>query len=93
MQEYRADIPKIAVMPKSVADVITLLDATHTMKTQYADRPLITMSMGGKGVISRLAGEVFGSAFTFGAGKEASAPGQIQVADLRMVLEILHGSM
>ena len=93
MQEYGADIPKIAVMPKSVDDVITLLDATNTMKTQYGDRPLITMSMGGTGVISRLAGEVFGSAFTFGAGKEASAPGQIPVAELRKVLEILHESM
>ncbi len=93
MQEYGADIPKIAVMPKSVADVITLLDATNTMKTQYGDRPLITMSMGGTGVISRLAGEVFGSAFTFGAGKEASAPGQIPVAELRKVLGILHESM
>ena len=36
MQEYGADIPKIAVMPESVKDVITLLDATNTMKTQYA---------------------------------------------------------
>ena len=53
----------------------------------------MTMSMGGTGVISRLAGEVFDSAFTFGAGKEASAPGQIPIADLRKVLEILHGSM
>lgn len=93
MQEYGADIPKIAVMPTSVADVLTLIDATNTMKTQYADRPLITMSMGGTGVISRLAGEVFGSAFTFGAGKEASAPGQIPVSELRTVLEILHKSM
>ncbi|WP_019241097.1 MULTISPECIES: type I 3-dehydroquinate dehydratase [Bacillus] len=93
MQEYGADIPKIAVMPTSVADVITLLDATNTMKTEYADRPLITMSMGGTGVISRLAGEVFGSAFTFGAGKEASAPGQIPVSELRTVLNILHKSL
>lgn len=93
MQEYGADIPKIAVMPTSVQDVITLIDATNTMKSQYADRPIITMSMGGTGVISRLAGEVFGSAFTFGAGKEASAPGQIPVAELRTVLEILHKSM
>lgn len=93
MQEYGADIPKIAVMPTSVEDVITLIDATNTMKSQYADRPIITMSMGGTGVISRLAGEVFGSAFTFGAGKEASAPGQIPVAELRTVLEILHKSM
>jgi 3-dehydroquinate dehydratase-1 len=93
MQEYGADIPKIAVMPTSVADVITLLDATNTMKSQYVDRPIITMSMGGTGVISRLASEVFGSAFTFGAGKAASAPGQIPVAELRTVLEILHKSM
>ncbi|MDI4751558.1 type I 3-dehydroquinate dehydratase, partial [Salmonella enterica subsp. enterica serovar Anatum] len=42
------------------------------------------------GVISRLAGEVFGSAATFGAVKKASAPGQISVADLRTVLTILH---
>ena len=93
MQEYGAHIPKIAVMPNSVADVITLLDATNTMKTEHADRPLITMSMGGTGVISRLAGEVFGSAFTFGAGKEASAPGQIPVEELRTVLNILHKSL
>ncbi|MDF2902775.1 MAG: aroD [Bacillus sp. (in: firmicutes)] len=93
MQEYGADIPKIAVMPTSVEDVITLMDATNTMKTQYADRPIITMSMAGTGVISRLAGEFFGSAFTFGAGKSASAPGQIPVSDLRTVLEILHKSM
>ncbi|KKE79633.1 type I 3-dehydroquinate dehydratase [Bacilli bacterium] len=93
MQELDADIPKIAVMPKSVQDVITLMDATNTMKTQYADRPIITMSMAGTGVISRLAGELFGSAFTFGAGEEASAPGQIPVSELRTVLEILHKSM
>ena len=41
-------------------------------------------------VISRLAGEVFGSAATFGAVKKASAPGQISVNDLRTVLTILH---
>nr|WP_295971383.1 type I 3-dehydroquinate dehydratase [uncultured Bacillus sp.] len=92
MQEYGADIPKIAVMPVTVDDVITLLDATNTMKTKYANRPIITMSMGGTGLISRLAGEVFGSAFTFGAGREASAPGQIPVKDLRTVLHILHNS-
>ena len=93
MQEYGAHIPKIAVMPQNVGDVLTLLDATYTMKTEHADRPLITMSMAGTGVISRLAGEVFGSAFTFGAGKEASAPGQIPVAELRTVLDILHKSL
>jgi len=49
--------------------------------------------MAGTGVISRLAGEVFGSALTFGAAKKASAPGQIAVADLLSVLNILHNSV
>lgn len=93
MQEYGADIPKIAVMPTCVADVLTLLDATNTMKTIYANRPIITMSMTGTGVVSRLTGELFGSACTFAAGKAASAPGQIPVNDLRLVLEIIHRSM
>jgi 3-dehydroquinate dehydratase-1 len=60
------------------------------MSEKYADRPIITMSMSKAGVISRLAGEVFGSAATFGALKKASAPGQIAIKDLRDVLRILH---
>jgi 3-dehydroquinate dehydratase-1 len=90
MQEYGAHIPKIAVMPQGIEDVITLLDATQTMKEKYADRPIITMSMAGQGLISRLAGEVFGSACTFGAGERVSAPGQIPVSELKTVLEIIH---
>lgn len=92
-QELGGDLPKIAVMPTSTADVLTLLDATNTMNEQYADRPFITMSMAGKGVISRLAGEVFGSALTFGAAKKASAPGQVAVKELRTVLNLLHASL
>lgn len=90
MQELGADIPKIALMPQSKTDVLTLLSATLEMQERYADRPIITMSMAKTGVISRLSGEVFGSAATFGAVKKASAPGQISVTDLRTVLTILH---
>ncbi|MEG0098813.1 MAG: type I 3-dehydroquinate dehydratase [Citrobacter sp.] len=90
MQDLGADIPKIALMPQNKTDVLTLLSATLQMQEHYADRPIITMSMAKTGVISRLAGEVFGSAATFGAVKKASAPGQISVSDLRTVLTILH---
>jgi 3-dehydroquinate dehydratase-1 len=92
-QELGGDIPKIAVMPRSSADVLTLLDATNTMYELYADRPIITMSMAGKGVISRLAGEVFGSALTFGVAKKTSAPGQVPVTQLREILSLLHSSL
>lgn len=93
MQELGADIPKIAVMPQSKKDVITLLAATEEMTREHANRPIITMSMAGTGVVSRLCGEVFGSALTFGAAKKASAPGQMGVHDLETVLNLLHKSL
>ncbi|MNI90534.1 3-dehydroquinate dehydratase [compost metagenome] len=63
------------------------------MNEQFADRPIITMSMAGKGMISRLAGELFGSALTFGSAKKASAPGQLPVAELRGLLELMHRNL
>lgn len=93
MQDLGADIPKIAVMPQNKKDVLTLLAATEEMANHYADRPIITMSMAATGVISRLCGEVFGSALTFGAVGKASAPGQMGAEDLKMVLSTLHSAL
>ncbi|MCB7303780.1 type I 3-dehydroquinate dehydratase [Bariatricus massiliensis] len=93
MQELGADIPKIAVMPQSKRDVLTLLAATEEMVSEYAKRPIITMSMAGTGLISRLCGEVFGSTLTFGAVGKASAPGQMNALQLREILSMIHESM
>ena len=93
MQDFGADIPKMAVMPTCKQDVLTLLSATLEMSEKYADRPIITMSMAGTGVVSRLTGETFGSALTFGAASKASAPGQIGVNELKQVLDIIHSSL
>ena len=93
MQDLGADIAKIALMPQSRADVITVLDATRDMFENYARVPLITMSMAGLGVISRLVGESFGSSCTFGAVAQASAPGQVPVAQLDQVLETVHNGL
>jgi len=93
MQDLGADIPKIAVMPQSKKDVLTLLCATEEMYSHHADRPIITMSMAGTGLISRLSGETFGSALTFGAAKKSSAPGQINVNELHEVLKIIHAGI
>lgn len=92
MIELNADLPKIAVMPQNTGDVLTLLCATNEMKERYPDNPIITMSMNGIGVISRLAGEIFGSCLTFGATKKVSAPGQIKVEDLYSILQLLHNN-
>lgn len=90
MQKLGADIPKIAVMPTCKKDVITLLAATEEMTTNHCDTPIITMSMGSMGLISRLCGEAFGSALTFGAIDKTSAPGQMNVTDLSKVLNLIH---
>lgn len=93
MQELNGDICKLAVMPESKRDVFTLLEATEEMVREHADRPVITMSMASDGVLSRLCGEVTGSAVTFGQAGRASAPGQIEAGKLRAVLDILHEGM
>ncbi|MPM81156.1 3-dehydroquinate dehydratase [bioreactor metagenome] len=85
-----AHIFKLAVMPNSTEDVINLLDATRIMKECYGNIPIITMAMGKSGLISRISGEVFGSAVTFGAGKSLSAPGQISVEELRKIIGSIH---
>lgn len=89
MQDCGADLLKLAVMPQDAADVLTLLSATLEMSEKYAKQPVVTMSMGAKGAVSRLAGEVFGSAMTFGSAGVASAPGQVSVPELKMALEVL----
>lgn len=81
MQKLGADLVKFAVIPKSSRDVLTLLDATLTMYEEHNDTPVITMSMGKQGIISRISGSIFGSAVTFGTAGKASAPGQLP-ADL-----------
>lgn len=88
MEERNADICKIAVMPQSNTDVLTLLGATAEVYAT-ATCPLITMSMGALGMVSRVSGEVFGSSATFGAAAKASAPGQVPVSELRSILSTL----
>lgn len=92
MESLGADIAKIAVMPENPEDVLTLLSVTSEAG-KYLSCPVITMSMKGTGLISRLSGEIFGSCLTFGSVKEASAPGQIYIEDLKNILETIHSQL
>lgn len=89
-QEMGADMAKVAVMPKNYKDVLTLLNATLKARTEHLKIPIITMSMGAEGGVTRLAGGLFGSDLTFAIGKEASAPGQIPIGALRQAMKILY---
>lgn len=87
MQQVGADLPKVAVMPHDSTDVLTLLSATVEMKTKYFATPVITISMGKLGVASRLCGGTFGSAMTFASAGDSSAPGQINIDVINLVLD------
>ena len=91
MNHSNADIVKLAMMPNSTEDVLRLMKETNHFHKRYPKKPLITMSMGKLGMISRISGELFGSCVTFGAGKNASAPGQIEMSKLEEILDVLSG--
>lgn len=91
MEAIGGDILKVAVMPRNTTDVLTLLEASNTCH-QALDKPIVTMSMGGLGAISRMVGEVFGSSITFAMLDTASAPGQIELPKLKEVLTIIHNA-
>lgn len=80
------DIVKIAVMPRRKADVLELLHVTNELD-QTLGIPVVTMSMGKLGNISRLIGWTYGSMMTFAIGKKASAPGQLPIGQLREAIK------
>ena len=87
MEALGADIAKIAVTPQSPMDLITLLDATLTF-SQTAACPVVTMSMGPLGRLTRVSGEIFGSALTFAAVGRPSAPGQLEAGKAAELLAL-----
>ncbi|MDB5870612.1 MAG: 3-dehydroquinate dehydratase [Ramlibacter sp.] len=83
-----ADIAKVAAMPQSMDDVLTLFTATLQSSRELAI-PVISMSMGRFGAVSRLCGWAFGSAMTFAVGESSSAPGQMPIEDVDAGLALL----
>ncbi len=91
-QSLGADVAKIAVMPQRLEDVLSVLGATLE-SSQKLDIPLVSMSIGGYGSLTRLFGWAFGSAMSFVVGAAASAPGQVPIEDMNTVLGIMQKSM
>ena len=90
MKEGDADIVKLAVYPQNFSDVLTLMEVSKVYSEKNPSVPLIAISMGETGFLSRVAGEIFGSVITFGTEGQSSAPGQISRGDLEAMLELIH---
>ena len=90
MDKTGADILKMAAMPKDFDDTAAIMQVTHDVVNNHTEKPVISMSMGNIGSMSRIAGENFGSSVTFATVGAASAPGQFPIKDLRMMMQALH---
>lgn len=86
-----ADVAKVAAMPRDRMDVLTLMVATAQAddKTKI---PLISMSTGPLGSVSRMLGGLFGSVLSFAVGESSSAPGQIPIGDLVAIFDVIRRS-
>lgn len=89
MEWAGGDVAKIAVMPNDANDVLRLLEVTNNYHLR-GQLPLISMAMGELGKITRISGELFGSCVTFASLAQASAPGQIDLDHLVMMMKELN---
>ncbi|GAA5390770.1 type I 3-dehydroquinate dehydratase [Streptococcus uberis] len=93
MTKLAPRVVKIAVMPKNEQDVLNLMNYTRGFKALNPEQTYATMSMGKLGRISRLAGDIVGSSWTFVSIDEASAPGQVSLCDMKKIIDILDSDM
>ena len=84
-----ADAGKIAVMASSEEEADRLIAVSRQMSYEL-DIPIVTIAMGEKGFISRIAGERDGSLMTFASAGRTTAPGQSDVRTMRRLLNGVH---
>ncbi|HEV6813796.1 TPA: type I 3-dehydroquinate dehydratase [Streptococcus pneumoniae] len=80
---------KVAVMAHTEQDVLDLMNYTRGFKTLNPEQEYVTISMGKVGKVSRITADVTGSSWSFASLDEVSAPGQISLASMKKIREIL----
>lgn len=88
MQESPADLIKVAVMPRNEEDVVHLSSWATVFRQAGNRKPMIVIAMSEMGKISRIEPQRFGSAMTFAYVDKPSAPGQIEIGELKTLLSI-----
>ncbi len=87
MASFDADVLKIAVTPSNYLDVLKIMEFTLECKERF-NVPVVVIAMGQLGMLTRLTGELFGSTITFAKVDGGSAPGQIDLEDLNLAMDI-----
>jgi len=80
-----ADVAKIATHAATLAELRTLIDVTRGA----APRPIVTLAMGPMGPLSRFVLSAAGSLLTYASVGDPTAPGQMPVAELAVLVRRL----
>lgn len=90
MQREETGFVKVAIMAQRECDVLDLLQITRDFTMEYGPK-FIGIAMGELGKISRVAGGLTGSVWTFVAldKEEGSAPGQLTLPQMLDVLDAI----
>ncbi|MDR1567492.1 MAG: type I 3-dehydroquinate dehydratase [Streptococcaceae bacterium] len=90
------DVVKIAVKPRSFDDVLKVLSLNNNYTNAAEETPsnkaeLVMLSMGELGVITRVAADLIGAAWTFAIVNQSSAPGQLDINQTKELLKLFKG--
>lgn len=91
-KDMGADIAKVCYLPKDFSDVLNVAKATYRARSGECLIPLVTVSMGALGGITRVMGHEIGSDLSFLSAAGASGPGQMNIEDYRIMKKIINNT-
>ena len=84
-----AAVAKIATMARTPQDGLRLLSACAVARASFLRIPLVGIAMGPAGAFTRVLGPLFGVDLTFAAAVGSSAPGQLDLHNVREARRLL----
>jgi len=84
-KSFKADIVKVAVMPRDAGDLRTITRFT----LDHYDDAIIAIAMGELGMMSRAFLPMIGSLITFASLDTVTAPGQMSLAEMKKFLSVM----
>ena len=93
LNELKIILSEIEILDGDISKIITKAnDIDDNLKVlsliKYTKKKIVTFAMGEKGIISRVFSPYFGGFFTFASIKELTAPGQINIENMRKILNL-----
>lgn len=88
MRDLGADVAKVAYRAQDPLDMFPVLNAQMWAR-DHLGIPVIAISMGAAGAVTRIGGERLGSAATFATVGRGSAPGQFSAEEVAQVLRTM----